>query len=95
MRQSGGLGSYTKILEGAKLAVEKGWREVEIELDSSVVIEQIKGGASFWRLKTLLANIATIATRVEKINWKAIPRGANECVDGITKQARNGVRLND
>lgn len=42
------------ILEEVKLVVGKGWTPMEIESDSSVVIEQIKGEASLWRLRALL-----------------------------------------
>lgn len=64
-----------------KLVVEKGMRKMEIEYDSSVVIEQVKSNTSFCRLRAILVNIATIANRVEQITWMTIPRAANECVN--------------
>lgn len=55
------------ILEGVRLATEKGWRKVEFEPESSVVLAQIKGDTTHSRLRALKGNIATIANRVEQI----------------------------
>lgn len=83
------------ILEGVRLSVEKGWTLVEIESDSKVVIDQIKGGVSYWRLRALINNISTLANKIESVTWNTIPRAANECANRIAKQARIGVRLED
>lgn len=35
------------VLEGLKLATEQGWQDVEVESDSNVVINQVRGGTPF------------------------------------------------
>lgn len=69
------------ILEEMKLVAEQGWHDVEVESDSSVVINQIRGDTSFWGLRALLMNIVTLPNRIDRIEWKAIPRAVNECAD--------------
>lgn len=80
---------------GIWLALGKGWTEVEIELDSKVMIEQIKGGAPHWWIRALLVNISLCASQLERVSWKTILRAANECVNWVAKQTRMSVSLND
>lgn len=42
------------VFEGKRLAVKKGLKVVKIESDLRVVIKQIKGGISHWRIRALL-----------------------------------------
>lgn len=40
---------------------------MEIESDSSVVVNHIRGGASFWKLTALITNINTVANQIDRI----------------------------
>lgn len=66
------------VLEGTRLTVEQGWKTVEIESDSSVIINQINGGISHWWTRALNMNISTTARRIDHVTWKAILRTTNE-----------------
>lgn len=77
------------------LAAENWWTSVEVESDSKVVINQIKGGAPRWQLRTLLVNISTTASLFDRVTWKEISRAANECANWIAKHARMSVHLDN
>lgn len=62
------------ILEGLKLAAERGWITVKIESDLRVVIYQINRNIPHWRLQALLVNITNLVRRIGRITWKAVPR---------------------
>lgn len=89
-----GLGAHA-ILEGVKLAIEKGWRQIEVESDARVVIEKINGKMEKWRLEVVCDNINILASRNNNFKWKAIPCSTIEKVNWISKKAKLGVCLDN
>lgn len=60
------------IFLGIKLAIKKGWDRVEIESDSEVVNNQLRGNLHHWRIETTCSNITTLAENIGSIEWKVI-----------------------
>lgn len=83
------------ILEGVELAIEKGWQRIEVESDARVLIEQIKGQVTHWRLEVVCDNINTLANRINNVKWMTISRSSNENSNGIVNHTRLGVCLDN
>lgn len=91
----------TKVMEekatllGIRLAIKKGWDQVEIKSESEVVINQLPGKLHLWRIETTFSNITRLAGNIELIELKEVQRTKNKSANWIAKQSRLRVCLND
>lgn len=80
------------ILQAVQLAVARGWSDVVVESDSTIVINHNLGKVFAWRIDTIMSNALSLATSVDRIVWVHIPRFAtNACADWIAKQVLAGL----
>ena len=97
------VAEYSGLLAGLRAAVELGASEVEVRMDSKLVVEQMSGR---WQIKNpglrpLAAQAATLVRRFDLVTFVWVPRERNKHADalankamdeaaGITREARGG-----
>jgi broad specificity phosphatase PhoE/ribonuclease HI len=94
--RSGGLGSttnnvaeYSGLIAGLGAAVELGAADVEVRMDSKLVIEQMTGN---WRvrqphLQPLASEAAALVRRLGRVSWRWVPRTQNRHADRLANEA--------
>jgi probable phosphoglycerate mutase len=87
--QTNNVAEYTAVLRALALAVELGAREVEMLLDSKLIVEQANGR---WRVKD--AKLIPLHAEVRKLlakfgRWSAthVPRAQNKQADALCNEA--------
>jgi ribonuclease HI len=93
--QTNNVAEYTAVLRALALAEELGAREVELLLDSKLIVEQVHGR---WRVKDakLIPLNAEVRTRLGKFGgWAAshVPRAQNRQADALCNEALDRVAL--
>ncbi|GAA2626825.1 bifunctional RNase H/acid phosphatase [Paractinoplanes durhamensis] len=83
------VAEYTGLIEGLKAASELNATEVDVRMDSKLVIEQMSGR---WQIKhpglrPLAATAAELVTRFEKVTFEWIPRERNKAADALANRA--------
>lgn len=88
-RQTNNYAEYQGVILGLQLAIEQGFSDLEVRLDSKLIVEQMSGN---WKVKN--ANIKPLfeqaKAREEKfrsVNFKHIPREKNKRADELANQA--------
>ncbi len=87
------VAEYTAVLRALELAAELGAREVELLLDSNLIVEQIQGR---WRVKDpkLVPLFAEVKARLSRLDrWSAahVPRAQNHQADALCNEAIDRV----
>ncbi|NUS72672.1 MAG: reverse transcriptase-like protein [Corynebacteriales bacterium] len=83
------VAEYSGLIAGLEAAIELGATEVEVRMDSKLVIEQMAGR---WRVKhpnmrPLALQAQTLARTVERISYTWIPREQNKDADRLANLA--------
>jgi probable phosphoglycerate mutase len=83
------VAEYTGLIEGLKAALELDAAEVEVRMDSKLVVEQMSGR---WQIKNpglrpLAAEAAALVSRFERVTFEWIPRERNKAADALANHA--------
>jgi probable phosphoglycerate mutase len=83
------VAEYTGLIEGLKAARELNATEVDVRMDSKLVIEQMSGR---WQIKhpglrPLAATAAELVTHFERVTFDWIPRERNKAADALANRA--------
>lgn len=92
-RSTNNVAEYRGLLEGLKEAVALGATEVEVYLDSKLVVEQMSGR---WKIKhpdmkTLAIEARDLATRIGDVSYTWIPREQNKRADALSNVAMDAA----
>jgi len=91
------VAEYSALLAGLRAAAELGAVEVEVRMDSKLVVEQMSGR---WQIKhpglrALAAQAATLAQRFDTVRFSWVPRAQNVRADALANAAIDGRPLPD
>ncbi|WP_249997636.1 bifunctional RNase H/acid phosphatase [Actinoplanes sp. M2I2] len=83
------VAEYTGLIEGLKAAIELGATEVDVRMDSKLVVEQMSGR---WQIKNaglrpLAAEAAQLVARLGRVSFEWIPRERNKAADALANRA--------
>ena len=83
------VAEYTGLIEGLKAAAELNATEVEVRMDSKLVVEQMSGR---WQIKNpglrpLAAEAATLVSKFDRVTFEWIPRDRNRAADALANRA--------
>jgi ribonuclease H / adenosylcobalamin/alpha-ribazole phosphatase len=83
------VAEYTGLVEGLKAALELNATEVDVRMDSKLVIEQMSGR---WQIKNpglrpLAAAAAALVARFDRVGFEWIPRERNKAADALANRA--------
>ncbi len=89
------VAEYTALIEGLKLAQEKGVTELDVRMDSQLVVSQVLGE---WKIKNdALRQLAAKAERLlrgfERKSLSQIPRASNAAADKLANQGMDAAAL--
>ncbi len=87
------IAEYSGLIAGLTAAAELGAREVDVRMDSKLVVEQMSGR---WQIKhpglrPLAAEAATLVRRFESVQFTWVPRDRNARADALANQAMDGM----
>jgi ribonuclease H / adenosylcobalamin/alpha-ribazole phosphatase len=91
------VAEYSGLIAGLRAAAELGATEVEVRLDSKLVVEQMSGR---WRvrqphLQPLASEAATLVRRLHNVRFRWIPRERNTHADRLANEAMDGAAAAD
>jgi broad specificity phosphatase PhoE/ribonuclease HI len=83
------VAEYTGLIAGLRAALELNATQVDVRMDSKLVIEQMSGR---WQIKNpglrpLAAEAATLVTRFASVTFEWIPRERNKAADALANRA--------
>ena len=83
------VAEYTGLVEGLKAALDVNATEVDVRMDSKLVVEQMSGR---WQIKNpglrpLAATAATLVARFDRVSFEWIPRERNKAADALANRA--------
>ncbi|SNY33917.1 bifunctional RNase H/acid phosphatase [Paractinoplanes atraurantiacus] len=83
------VAEYTGLIEGLKAARELNATEVDVRMDSKLVVEQMSGR---WQIKNaglrpLAAAAAALVSEFERVTFEWIPRERNKAADALANRA--------
>lgn len=86
---------YTALIEGLELALQKEITEIDVYLDSQLVVSQLKGE---WKiknagLKPLAIKAHSLLRRFERYSLNHVPREANAAADALANQGMDNAAL--
>ncbi|HEV7852281.1 MAG TPA: bifunctional RNase H/acid phosphatase [Mycobacterium sp.] len=87
------VAEYRGLIAGLEAAVKVGATEVDVRMDSKLVVEQMSGR---WQvkhpdLKVLNKQAAAVATKFERIGYTWIPRAENSYADRLANEAMDAA----
>jgi broad specificity phosphatase PhoE/ribonuclease HI len=87
------VAEYNGMIAGLRAAADLGAVEVEVRMDSKLVVEQMSGR---WQIKhpglrPLAAQAATLVTRFESVRFTWVPREQNAAADALANAAMDGI----
>jgi probable phosphoglycerate mutase len=83
------VAEYSGLIEGLSAAADLSATEVDVRMDSKLVIEQMSGR---WQIKNpglrpLAAKAAELVSRFERVSFEWIPRERNKAADALANRA--------
>jgi probable phosphoglycerate mutase len=86
------VAEYSGLIAGLQAAVDLGAVDVEVRMDSKLVVEQMSGR---WQIKhpglrPLAAKAAALAGRLESVRYTWVPREQNRRADALANAAMDG-----
>ena len=89
------VAEYTALIEGLKLAQATGVTEIDVRLDSKLVVSQVTGE---WKIKNdalrqLAARAEALFRRFEKKSLSYVPRADNAAADKLANQGMDAAAL--
>ncbi len=87
------VAEYSGLIAGLSAAAELGAREVEVRMDSKLVVEQMSGR---WQirhpgLRPLAAQAAALVRRFETVRFEWVPRERNRHADALANKAMDAA----
>lgn len=87
------VAEYGGLIAGLQAAADLGATEVEVRMDSKLVIEQMAGR---WKIKhpglrPLAAQAAALVRRFDRVTWQWVPRERNHAADRLANQAMDAA----
>ncbi|HEX2294569.1 MAG TPA: reverse transcriptase-like protein [Actinomycetota bacterium] len=91
------VAEYTALIEGLKLAQAKGVTEIDVRMDSKLIVNQVLGE---WKIKNdALRQLAARAERLlrtfERKSLTYVPREQNAAADKLANQGMDAAALDD
>jgi ribonuclease H / adenosylcobalamin/alpha-ribazole phosphatase len=88
------VAEYQGLIAGLRAAADLGATEVEVRMDSKLVVEQMAGR---WKIKhpglrPLAAEAAALVRRFEKVTFGWVPRERNRDADRLANEAMDEAR---
>lgn len=82
------VAEYQALIEGLEVARRKGVEEIEVLLDSVLLVEQMKGAYKVKSpaLKPLHRSARTLADEFRRIEFVQVPRGENWAADALANR---------
>lgn len=82
------VAEYRALLEGLNLALARGVRELRVVSDSTLIVQQMRGGFKVKHpgLKPLNKHAQELARRLESIKFETVPREENEEADWLANE---------
>jgi ribonuclease H / adenosylcobalamin/alpha-ribazole phosphatase len=89
------VAEYRALIRGLELALEQGFRELEVRLDSQLVAMQVQG---LWkiksdRLRSLAAGAQALLGRFEAVSIRHIPRLENARADRLANEGMDSAAV--
>jgi broad specificity phosphatase PhoE/ribonuclease HI len=86
------VAEYSGLIAGLRAAADVGASDVEVRMDSKLVVEQMSGR---WKIKhpglrPLAAEAATLVSRFQSVSFTWIPRERNRRADALANAAMDG-----
>lgn len=95
--ESNNVAEYRGLIAALEAAVELGLPEIEIRMDSKLVVEQMSGR---WKIKhpsmqKLALQARRLAEQIDRVDYVWIPRAQNSHADRLANEAMDGAGRND
>src|SRR4029079_11982640 len=92
-RATNNVSEYRGLIAGLEEAAKVGASEVDVRMDSKLVVEQMSGR---WQvkhpdLKTLIEQAKAVATTFDRISYAWIPRAENSHADRLANEAMDAA----
>jgi ribonuclease HI len=89
------VAEYTAVIEGLKLALERGVTDIEVRLDSKLVVHQLNGD---WKIKSdslrgLAVEARRLLNRFHSATVEHVGRDKNAAADALVNQALDAAQL--
>ncbi|MFN2587986.1 MAG: ribonuclease HI family protein [Actinomycetota bacterium] len=89
------VAEYTALIEGLELALEKGVTDIDVRMDSKLVVHQVKGE---WKIKSdalrrLAVRAQSLFRRFDKRALTHVPREQNAGADRLANQGMDAAAL--
>ena len=89
------VAEYSALIAGLELALEKGVTDIQVFMDSTLVISQLKGEWKIKndRLRTLAVKARALLNRFENTSLQHVPREQNADADRLANQGMDAAML--
>jgi len=92
-RATNNVAEYGGLIAGLQAAAELGATQVEVRMDSKLVVEQMSGR---WKIKhpglrPLAARAAQLVRRFDSVSWTWVPRTRNAHADRLANEAMDAA----
>jgi ribonuclease HI len=89
------VAEYSALIAGLELALEKGVTDIEVFMDSTLVISQLKGEWKIKndRLRALAVKARALLNRFENKSLQHVPREQNSDADRLANQGMDAAML--
>ena len=88
-RATNNQAEYEALLAGLKRAIEEGIHELEVRMDSELIVKQMGGKYRVKNagLRPLFDKTQELVEAFEKVSFKHVPRGRNKEADRLVNEA--------
>lgn len=89
------VAEYSALIAGLELALEHGVREIDVRMDSELVVSQVKGEWKIRndRLRQLAVTARSLMSRFDKATIGHVPRERNADADKLANQGMDAAML--
>ncbi|HYN36250.1 MAG TPA: ribonuclease HI family protein [Actinomycetota bacterium] len=89
------IAEYKALIAGLELALEKGVTDLEIAVDSELVVHQLKGEWKIKndRLRALAVKARSLMNKLDSATIKHVPREQNAGADRLANQGMDAAQL--
>jgi ribonuclease HI len=89
------VAEYSALIAGLELALQKGITDLDVFLDSQLLVSQLKGEWKIKndRLRTLAVKARSLLNRFDKKTIQHVPREQNEDADRLANQGMDAAML--
>jgi ribonuclease H / adenosylcobalamin/alpha-ribazole phosphatase len=89
------VAEYTALIAGLELALDKGVSELDVRVDSELVVQQVRGRWKIRndRLRALAVRARALLGRFESVSVAHVPRELNAGADALANQGMDAAEL--